>query len=121
MLPSKTVPEVNTKQKQMRALKPTVKVATVLPKKKARASSVEVEEIEDEDSARRINTRNSSVSPASSFEIPDTKKVTRILYRTFFSSIGVSEIKKRQPKHEKEPDLSLLRDCHQWACWYSRR
>lgn len=41
---------------------------------KARACSVEVEEIEDEDSARNINARNSGISPTSSFQISGTKK-----------------------------------------------
>jgi hypothetical protein len=90
MLPSKTVPEVNTKKKQTRgALKPTDKVAMVPPKKKARASLVEVEEIEDEDSMRRINERNSGISPASSFEIPDTKKVTLFLLG---SAVAVEQV-----------------------------
>jgi hypothetical protein len=69
MLTSQTMPEVNTKKKPMHALKQkTVKVGMVPPKKKARASSVKVEEIEDEDSACCINARNSSISPASSFQ-----------------------------------------------------
>ena len=122
MLPSKTMPEVNTKKKQMCTLKPTtIKVVMVPPKKKARACSVEVEEIEDEDSTRNINARNSSVSPTSSFQITGMKKVTCILYHRYFSWISVSEFKKRWPKCEKEPNLSLLQDRHQWACWYSRR
>jgi hypothetical protein len=75
MLPLKTMPEVDTKKKPMRALKQkAVKVGMVLPKKKVRASSVEVEEIEDEDSAHCINARNSGISPASSFQILDTKR-----------------------------------------------
>ncbi|KAF8224677.1 hypothetical protein L208DRAFT_1409843 [Tricholoma matsutake] len=41
---------------------------------KARACSVEVEEIEDEDSARNINARNSGISPTSSFQILGMKK-----------------------------------------------
>jgi hypothetical protein len=89
MLPSKTMPEVNTKKKPMHALKPTtIKVAMVLqllPKKKARACLVEVEEIEDKDSACNINVRNSGISPTSSFQIPGTKKVTHILYHKYFS------------------------------------
>lgn len=77
MLPSKTVPEINNGKKQMRALKPKVKVtATAPPKKKVRSHSVEVQEIEDEDSARNIAMRNSGFSPTSSFQIPDTKKVS---------------------------------------------
>jgi hypothetical protein len=109
MLPSKTVPEVNTKKKPMHALKQkAVKVGMVPPKKKARASSVEVEEIEDEDSACHINVRNSSISLASSFQILDMNKVTHILYCICFSLISISEFKKCQLKHEKEPDLSLL-------------
>jgi hypothetical protein len=109
MLPSKTMPEVNTKKKPMHALKQkAVKVGMVPPKKKVRASSVEVEEIEDEDSTCCINVRNSGISPASSFQILDTKKVTHILYCTCCPLIGISEFKKCQPKHKKEPDLSLL-------------
>jgi hypothetical protein len=65
MLPSKTMPEVNTKKKLMHALEQeAVKVGTVPPKKEVRASLVEVEEIEDEDSACCINVRNSGISPA---------------------------------------------------------
>jgi hypothetical protein len=86
MLPSKTMPEVNTKKKPTRTLKPTtIKVATVPPKKKARACFVEVEEIEDEDSTCNTNARNSGISPTSSFQILGTKKVTHILYRRYFS------------------------------------
>jgi hypothetical protein len=97
MLPSKTMPEVNTKKKLMHALKQkAVKVGMVPPKKKVRASSVKVEEIEDEDSACCINARNSGISPASSFQIPDTKKVTLILYCTCCPLIGISELKKCQ-------------------------
>ena len=122
MLSSKTMPEVSTKKKPMHALKPTtIKVATVPPKKKARACSGEVEEVEDKDSACNINARNSSISPTSSFQILGMEKVTQILYRRYFSWISVSEFEKRWPKCEKEPDLSLLWDCHQWACRYSRR
>ncbi|KAF8799534.1 hypothetical protein BYT27DRAFT_7263832 [Phlegmacium glaucopus] len=55
MLPSKTVPEVNNRKKQMHAPKPKAKVmAAAPPKKKARVRSVEVEEIEDQDSMRNI-------------------------------------------------------------------
>jgi hypothetical protein len=55
MLPSKTMPEVNTKKKPMCALKQkAVKVGMVPPKKKVRASS--------------------GISPASSFQILDTKR-----------------------------------------------
>jgi hypothetical protein len=51
MLPSKTIPEVNWKG-QGRTLKPKAKVLTAAPpKKKVKTHSVEVEEIEDEDSA----------------------------------------------------------------------
>ncbi|KAF8801338.1 hypothetical protein BYT27DRAFT_7115152, partial [Phlegmacium glaucopus] len=77
MLPSKTVPEVNNSKKQTRAPKPKAKVMAVAPpKKKARVRSVEVEEIEDQDSMRNIAARNSAISPTHSFHIPDTKKVS---------------------------------------------
>jgi hypothetical protein len=86
MLPSKTVPGVNTRKKPTCTLKPTtIKVAMVPPKKKARACSVEVEESEDKDSAHNINARNSGISPTSSFQIPGMKKVTHILYCRYFS------------------------------------
>lgn len=88
------MPEVNTKKKLTRALKPiTIKVAMV---PKARACSVEVEEIEDEDSARNINARNSGISPTSSFQISGTKKNSK--------SAG------------RNVKRSLLQDRHQWAC-----
>jgi hypothetical protein len=62
MLPSKTIPEVNRKGKG-RMLKPKAKVlAAALPRKKAKMCSVEVEEVEDEDSTRNILSRNASVS-----------------------------------------------------------
>ena len=77
MLPSKTVPEVNNGKKQRCILKPKAKASTAAPsKKKARASSVtsvEVEEIEDEDSAPTI-------SPTGSFQIPGTKRVSLSVY-----------------------------------------
>ena len=77
MLPSKTVPEINNGKKQTHALKPKVKVMdTALLKKKARACLVEVEEIEDKDSACNIAARNNSISLTSSFQIPGTKKVS---------------------------------------------
>ncbi|KAF8240176.1 hypothetical protein L208DRAFT_1385111 [Tricholoma matsutake] len=41
---------------------------------KARACSVKVEEIEDEDSTCNINARNSGISPTSSFQILGMKK-----------------------------------------------
>jgi hypothetical protein len=110
MLPSKTVPEINNGKKQTRALKPKVKVtATAPPKKKARACLVEVEEIEDEDSACNIAARNSGISPTSSFQIPDTKKVShRVVYYIvdIFIQLGFSE--EHWPKLEEEPSLSLL-------------
>jgi hypothetical protein len=46
----------------------------VPPKKQVRASLVEVEEIEDEDSTCCINARNSGISLASSFQILDRKR-----------------------------------------------
>jgi hypothetical protein len=99
MLPSKTMPGVNTKKELMCALKQkAVKVGMVPPKKKVRASSVEVEEIEDADSTHCINVRNSSISPASSFQILDTQKVTCILYYTCSPLISISEFKKCQLK-----------------------
>jgi len=77
MLPSKTVPEINNGKKQTHTLKPKVKVTTTAPlKKKARPHSVEVEKIEDEDSAWNITMRNSGISLKSSFQILDTKKVS---------------------------------------------
>lgn len=83
-LPSKTVPEVG--KKQTRTLKPKIKVmAAPPPKKRARAHSVEVEEVEDEDSACNIAARNNGISPASSFEIPATKKVSCVLLHFKFS------------------------------------
>ena len=94
----------------MRTLKPKVKVtATAPPKKKARACSVEVEEIEDEDSACNIAARNSSISLTSSFQIPDTKKVShRVVYYIvdIFIQLGFSE--EHWLKLEEEPSLSLL-------------
>lgn len=61
MLPLKTIPEVNRKG-QGRTLKPKAKVLTAAPpKKKVKTHSVEVEEVEDEDSARNLRNRNASV------------------------------------------------------------
>jgi hypothetical protein len=79
MLPSKTIPEVNCDngKKLTHVLKPKVKVMVTAPlKKKARACSVEVEEIEDKDSMHNIAARNNGISPESSFEIPSTKGVS---------------------------------------------
>ena len=90
-LPSKTVPEVKNKKKQTHALKlKTVsRTAAVLLKKKARACSVEVEEIENEDSACNIAVRNSGISPTSSFQMPDIKQVTCVSHCRCFYLIGV--------------------------------
>ena len=82
MLPSKTIPEVNNGKnlKQTCKSRPKAAMATAPPKKKVRACSVEVEEIDDEDSTHNIATRNSGISPTSSFEIPNTKMVCYILH-----------------------------------------
>jgi hypothetical protein len=94
MLPSKTVPEINNGKKQICRLKLKVKVMATAPlKKKVRAHSVEAEEIEDEDSTHNIAMQNSGISLTSSFEIPDTKKVSQvkscITSWTFLFNIGV--------------------------------
>jgi hypothetical protein len=111
MLPSKTVPEVNNAKKHWQTWtlrpKPKVKVtATAPPKKKARACLVEVEEIEDEDNACNITAKNSNISPTSSFQIPDTKKVShQVVYYIvdIFIQSGFSE--EHWLKLEKEPNL----------------
>ncbi|KAF8219691.1 hypothetical protein L208DRAFT_1338569 [Tricholoma matsutake] len=85
MLPSKTIPEVNhdNGKKPTHALKPKVKVTATAPlNKKARARSVEVEEIEDKDSACNIAARNNGISLASSFEIPGMKGTGRNLKKS---------------------------------------
>jgi hypothetical protein len=80
MLPSKTIPEASNGKGPTRTLKPEVMAkATAPPKKKTRTCSVEVEEIEDEDSSRNIAARNGSVSSTSSFQIPNSKKVCSVL------------------------------------------
>lgn len=91
MLPSKTIPEVNNgkNSKQTRKSRPKVAIAIAPPKKKARVCSVEVEEIEDEDSTHNITARNGGISSTSSFEIPNTKKVNYILHYGCFYFIGV--------------------------------
>jgi hypothetical protein len=72
MLPSKTIPET----RKGHTLKPRTKAKlTAPPAKKARPSSVEVEDVEDEDSPRSTTTRNATISPANSFEIPNAAKV----------------------------------------------
>jgi|SRR5271156_1396086 len=83
MLPSKTIPEVSNKKGHRRILNPKIKTKPTAapPSKKARTFSVEVEEIEDEDSPRRTAARNASISPTSSFEIPDPKKASFDLIR----------------------------------------
>src|SRR5277367_3929377 len=55
MLPSKTIPEVSNKKGHRRILNPKIKTKPTAapPSKKARSCSIEVEEIEDEDSPRR--------------------------------------------------------------------
>ena len=74
MLPSKTIPEVHGKGHTLKP-KTKAKTTTAPPKKKARACSVEVEEIEDEDSPRNTAVRNATISPTSSFQIPHSTKV----------------------------------------------
>jgi hypothetical protein len=61
MLLSKTIPEVNRKG-QGCTLKPKAKVLMAAPpKKKVKTHSVEVEEIEDEDSTQNLHNWNASV------------------------------------------------------------
>jgi hypothetical protein len=111
MLPSKTVPKVNNVKKhwQMCALRPKPKVkvmATALPKKKARACLVEVEEIEHEDNACNITAGDSSISPTGPPQILDTKKVScRVVYyiMDIFVQSGFSE--EHWPNLEEEPNL----------------
>jgi len=78
MLPAKTVLEVKNKKKQTHALK--LKAVTVSPKKKARAFSVQVREIEDEDGMCNLVGRNSGISPSSSFQMSDIMKVSCVLH-----------------------------------------
>ena len=75
MLPSKTVPDVNKGKGRMLKPKTKVKTTTTTPKKKARTYSVEVEGIEDKDSAR-----NTTISPTSSFQIANSMKVRYLPY-----------------------------------------
>jgi hypothetical protein len=107
MLPSKTIPEVNNRKKQTRKPRPKVMATMTAPsKKRARACSVEVEEIEDEDSAPNIAARNSSISPTGSFEITNTKKVNVFYIQVL--DVFVSSMFSEGSKCEKEPGLSLL-------------
>ncbi|KAF8804688.1 hypothetical protein BYT27DRAFT_7300619 [Phlegmacium glaucopus] len=75
MLLSKTIPEASNRKGPTHTLKPKVtEKAMAPPKKKTRTPSVEVEEIEDEDSSHNIATWNGSISSMSSFQIPNSKK-----------------------------------------------
>jgi hypothetical protein len=91
MLPSKTVPEVSNKKGHTRILKPKIKMKLMPapPRKKARTCSVEVEEIEDKDSPCWTTTRNASISPTSSFKIPNSKKARFALCFSHFCHIVV--------------------------------
>ena len=79
MLPSKTIPEASNGKGPTCTLKPKVTAKpTAPPMKKTRTCSIEVKEIEDEDSPRNVATRNGSISSTSSFEIPNLKKVCSV-------------------------------------------
>jgi hypothetical protein len=79
MLPLKTIPEANNRKDH--ALKPKTKVKTLAPtNKKARICSVRIEEIENEGSPRNIAAENAGISPTSSFEIPNSTKVSHLFY-----------------------------------------
>ena len=75
----------------MRVLKPKIKTKPMPapPRKKARTCSVEVEEIEDEDSPHQTAARNASISPTSSFKIPNSKKASFALRFSHFCHIVV--------------------------------
>jgi hypothetical protein len=75
MLPSKTIPEVHSKGRTLKS-KTKAKTTMAHPKKKARACSLDVEEIKDEDSARKTAVRNATISPMSSFQIANSMKVS---------------------------------------------
>ena len=93
MLPSKTIPEVNRKGKG-RMLKPKAKVlAAALPRKKAKMCSVEVEEVEDEDSTRNILSRNASVSSITE-DVPNNKKVSARTLSVLYYSKTFQGVKK---------------------------
>ena len=75
MLPLKTIPQVNRKG-QGCTLKPKAKVLMAAPpKKKVKTHSVEVEEIEDEDSAQNLCNLNESVSSVTG-DVSQKKKVS---------------------------------------------
>jgi hypothetical protein len=69
-------------------LKPRTKATTTAPaKKKVRTCSVEVEEVEDENSSRDTAATNAAISPTSSIQIPNFRKVSYLSYNTIHSSI----------------------------------
>ncbi|KAF8808966.1 hypothetical protein BYT27DRAFT_7285979 [Phlegmacium glaucopus] len=75
MLPSKTILEASNRKGPTHTLKPKVTAkAMAPPKKKTRTHSIEVEEIEDEDSSCNIAAWNGSILSMSSFQIPNSKK-----------------------------------------------
>jgi len=82
MLPSKTILEVNRKGHAY-ILKAKAKITTAPPKNKARACSVEAEETKDNDSPHNVTARNASfnlgISPTSSFQVSNLKKVHSLL------------------------------------------
>jgi hypothetical protein len=74
MLLSKTIPEIHGKCHTLK-LKTKAKATMAPPKKKARACSVEVKEIEDEDSPHNTAMRNATISLTSSFQILNSMKL----------------------------------------------
>jgi hypothetical protein len=74
MLPSKTISKIHGKGHTLKP-KTKVKATTAPPKKKVRACSVEVKEIEVEDSPHNTAMRNATTSLTSSFQILNSMKV----------------------------------------------
>lgn len=90
MLPSKTIPEVNRKG-QGRTLKPKGKASMAAPpKKKVKTCSVEVEEVENEDSAQNLLSQNASISSVTVLDVSQKKKVnvTVVLALRYSTSPG---------------------------------
>ena len=89
MLPSKTIPEVSNNKGHMRVLKSKIKTkpTPAPPRKKVRTCSVEVEEVKDGNSPCWTAARNASISPTSSFKIPNPKKASFALHISYFCHI----------------------------------
>jgi hypothetical protein len=92
MLPSKTIPDVNGKKRMLkpkampdanekkRMLKPKAKATAIAPPKKKARTVCSIDIGDEDDMHGDIAARNSSISPTSSLQALDTKKVIHLLH-----------------------------------------